>query len=437
MLKFNAINAKSCFLFCFLAGFFIQNLNAAVWVPTGAWDKNWEKSYQDWVKSPDVMPSMLTNPASPYYGLTVDCADFAYALHVIFAYEHGLPFRAKNPVAKKSDKMQYFSHEMTRWDKLAPNKRVVQFITYLADSLGTESLSYYDSYPIKVKTVTPSDIYLYKIKQSTGLFVRHSYIIKNINEKGNFDIIYSTQAAKAEGKPLYFHANQQIASAYAPIPGWGFKRQKLYQHYDLSTAPELTELDYSQEQYDLVKKLGAKEFFKNVRRGLQTSNESPQETVNRLMSNLCTQLKERGLVVESATTYLGKSKNSCMDFGNFDAYSTPSRDKGFKELYQDLRDATQDIRDLGKVSEVDSVSWNRVEAIFDPTKVDESVKSDLDQFCSINYSYSGSTYSMNLATTYSAFSSDKISFHPNDNIARRWGNSQGTRTTCKMWYGQE
>ena len=65
---------------------------ADVWRAENQWDSNWERRYQQWVKT-QWTDDIFMNPAKPiYYKFENDCADASYAMRLIFAYEHKLPF---------------------------------------------------------------------------------------------------------------------------------------------------------------------------------------------------------------------------------------------------------------------------------------------------------------------------------------------------------
>ena len=116
----------SHFLALALLIFFVSQKSArsSVWESEQEWDEQWELNYQTWVKS-DAVNSLMFTKAGSYPGISVDCADVAYSLRAIFAYEHKLPFMVKNPVARKDSKIQFFSNKLSYWDKFEEKKRVI------------------------------------------------------------------------------------------------------------------------------------------------------------------------------------------------------------------------------------------------------------------------------------------------------------------------
>ena len=70
------------------------NIQAAVWEDTQSWSLEYEQKFSAWMQSPAVKENMFTSASSPYYGINTDCADTAYALRAIFAFENKLPSAA-------------------------------------------------------------------------------------------------------------------------------------------------------------------------------------------------------------------------------------------------------------------------------------------------------------------------------------------------------
>ena len=304
--------------------------HASVWDSQKSWTNDEEIKFGQWIESTQVHPQMFSAPSSPYHGVTLDCADLMYALRAIYAFENKLPYQVKNPVASATSKTPFFTNNMALWDKLPPNKRLIKFLNYLNASLGTETLSLFDSYSPTIKSIRSGSFYMWKVVLGTGEIVRHTYVIKSINPKGNFDLIYSTQSAAAAGRALYYHLNTQISSVYAPkIKNWGFRKMKWPQHYQ---SNGIRPADENLEQYTLAAKLSGKEFFKLIKRTLQKTTETNSEFLKRSVKSLCDQLIDREVEVKSANTFVNSINQRCLNYQEYDAYSTPSRDLAFKKL---------------------------------------------------------------------------------------------------------
>lgn len=430
----------SYLLALFLMLFFVaqKKSHGAVWVATETWNEDWENKYNEWIKSEEVTKNIFAGKAGNYAGVKLDCADVAYALRAVFSFEHGLPYMVKNPVATKTSKMQFFTNDISRWDKFEEKIKIVKFIQFLADSLGSETLSFYDTYPLQITAIRAGDVFMWKIPKPEGVFVRHTYILKDITARGNFDLLYSTQAARDASKPLYYRTNQQISATYAPRKLWGFKRLKLPDYYKTALNPNPTiPANYSDEQYKLVQKLGGKNFFKLVKKTLQSMEETVDEYVTRNIQSLCTQMQDRDALVNETLEYLKTTNNKCMEYAEYDTYSTPSKDLVFQEDFQDLKNYYADLVKDGETNKLTPENLNKLKFIFDLKISDELRHANLG-LCELNLVEKNVTYKVNLRNLNFKFSAHKVSFHPNDSLFRRWGNTTlDAVTTCKTWYGQE
>lgn len=75
---------------------------AAVWKAKNTWDERWENNYRAWVTRYWNEEFFMDEKKPSYYKFEHDCADAVYAMRLIFAYEHKLPFVIHNPMKKKS-----------------------------------------------------------------------------------------------------------------------------------------------------------------------------------------------------------------------------------------------------------------------------------------------------------------------------------------------
>ena len=420
--------------------FVLGNLHATVWDSLNTWDDSYELKYQEWVRSEEVNPKLFISKKSPYYGLSLDCADLAYILRAIFSYENSLPYQVKNPVATKLSKRQYFTNDMERWDSLLPEVRVLKFLHFLSASLGSDTLSFYDTYPIKLEKISSGDIFLFKIEKQDNTAVRHTYIIKNINERGLFDLIYSTQAVKEEKKAFYLRKNKQISPLYFPTAGRGFKRMKWPIFYGKPVdelGKPLVPQDESDEQYSLAKKLGGDKFFKYLQKLLQIRPETLLEEFAREIQDLCITLDERKNVVLEAQNYLVKINNRCMEYQEFDSFSTPNLDKTIAKTFLDLKSRYTNLTESQLIELSQTKTGQRLKAIMSPVEDTTEVNNE-DEWCAIKFKFLEQDYYIKLKDFFNNLVVLKnISFHPNDTINRRWGLDTSENTACQTWYGQE
>lgn len=410
---------------------FFSNLQAVVWENSNQWDESFELKYREWIKSEEVNPKIFVDVKSPYSGLHLDCADLAYVLRAIFAYENGLPFQVKNPVATVKSKRQYFSNDMDKWDNQDKALKIKSFLTFIANSLGSDTLSFFDTFPVKLDKISSGDIFLFKIDKEDGA-IRHTYIIKNVNEKGLFDIIYSTQSVKEDQKMFYSRKNKQISSLFIPQSARGFKRMKWPSHYSLPGEEVIIAPDQSDEQYELAAQMGGVKFFKYLQKLLQVRAETYLEELSRLMADICFSFGERKNVVMAAQKFLTKISNRCMDYQEFDAFSTPNLDNTIIQEYQDLKNK-YDVLSADKITEISkTIAGQRLLSFMG------EINSDTVSWCSMTIKDNNAEYVLTMKNFVENIIAKRTSFHPNDSQLRRWGlDLQGEATSCKTWYGQE
>lgn len=403
-------------------------INAVIWEDTRSWTIADEEKFSAWMQSPAVNETMFTDSSSRYYGINTDCADTAYAFRAIFAFENGLPFAITNPSGSRSGKTM--NNRQTNYDYLGtPEKKLIKFITDIGESVGTENLAIYDTYPAAIKKVAPGSLFMYKIKARFGRFIRHAYNVKNINAVGTFDVIYSTQANKEKRLPLIRRKEREFENL--PSSPWGFRKFRWPEHLGANISSIPSELGASMEQYQLAEQLGEKEFFKYVRKAVATTNENNAERLIRSLKAACQESIARIDYVNQALSHLQQTGFACMDYADFDAYSTPARDKALADMYEKVQASYKDAKNAGELNLVPSNLLSLVEEVLDVGFFSsEGDSPELMQYCTIEYK-PGTKISMR--TLYKRIKREDLSSHPNDSIDVRWG-EKGKKTNCKRWY---
>jgi hypothetical protein len=76
-----------------LLGVFLFSLPSfsAVWQTTRQWTSADEARYSNWVEQ-SFRRDIFSSPSSRYYGMQTDCADMAYTMRAIFAFEKWTSF---------------------------------------------------------------------------------------------------------------------------------------------------------------------------------------------------------------------------------------------------------------------------------------------------------------------------------------------------------
>jgi hypothetical protein len=404
--------------------------SSSVWTDHNQWSQEYEESYGKWIESEIVHTTMFTDKSSKYYGIKVDCADVTYALRAIFSYENKLEYKVRNPIYKSGHKYKYYGNSINKFDKYTKGMpRLVRYVNFLGDSLGSETLTYFDSYSAKIDKLSSGSIFTYKYKQASGKYLRHVFNIKKVDEFGNFNMIWSNQQRKKNGSPMKYAEAFPVKHKPDKLQ-WGFKRFKWPSHFN-KTEVKLNDLE-GNEQHDLSKRLSEKDFFKSVKDTLKIYDEGENSVVLKQLRLLCNQAKDRVGAVLDSITYQKKINNRCMDYTEFDEYSTPSRDGRLKGMFDNLATIYTDMVNSGADSRLAPKNTTLVTAIINMDNVTFTDLEEVNEFCS--FKYSKTSVKINLADIYSRMKKGLVSTHPNDNLERRWGRTTGKKTNCKAFY---
>lgn len=413
-------------LLIFTFSFFAFSTQAAVWNDTREWNQAYEEEFARWMGSNAVYERMFLDSRSPYAGIRADCADAVYALRAIFAFEHSLPFAINNPSGSRGSNST-IHNGLNKWDHYGSSqKKLVAMINTIAQSVGSENLTRFDTYPIKLKNITAGGIFSYKIQAQFGKFIRHVYNIKNINPVGTFDTIYSTQAIADKGLPMTRRRDKEFINI--PQDPWGFRKFKWPQHVTLGAHNLPAVYESSTEQYELAQRLGKNGFFRLVKRTVATTSETPSQQLQRAFNNTCEESVARIEYVDQALAHLRATGNRCMNYQEFDTYSTPSRDATLLETFKKFQAVYLELRNAGDLSRANTEIVAAAEAIFAGRGMDLR---DLRSMCAVNYRPG---VSIDLGTLWRRLNAGALSSHPNDIVELRWGERSGPKTKCKRWY---
>lgn len=412
-----------------LLSILINIAHAAVWdaKPGLHWDPYWEKKYQQWIKE-DVEGDFFKKLGGAYEQLPLDCADAAYGLRIYFSFKHKLPWKS---AGAKWDRYYSgeFSNQMTEFDHLEnPDDKVAALIEFLLDRIGTHSLAETDSFSVGFNDIKPGDVFMYKYCKDDSC-TRHTYIIKDINADGTFDVLYGTQNRAKKKWPLG-RTKREYLQHKPDYYDWGFKRFKT--DVDAYTSSRKILLN-NDEQYTVANRLTEDQFFDYVNASVRVIEETATKKLVRLTESLCYALQARNTVVGDAITYMEEEGNRCMDEATFDIYSTPSRDSGIYKQYKKLE---QYVNSLTPETKVNAWMLDLAQGIFQPNRTRKNEKRQ-NEFCKLNISNGYMSRSINLATFYHKLIDGMVSYHPNDNVFWRWGIPEGRKSTCHAWYTSE
>lgn len=306
---------------------------AGVWQATQKWDSSQEARFGQWIKS--IPADVFSNSKSKYYGISTDCADAAYTLRTIFAYENKLPVKFRND-PKLANTTADFDSIGNEWE------RVRKFIGRVNYNTGTYSLPS-DTYPVAIRRnfVIPGTMFVHA---SSGNDVPityrsgHVYYIQDVRDNGQIKYISSTvpQAVRTLGVRIGIEfAPQETGSGY-----------RAWKWPDSNERP-----GYSEEQFQIggwrAKAYGDVNLWDRwqeaVQSRLRTRGISAEEQFRAASQNLRSALMERVSAVQRGWNVYNRNYRGqgCMNEGDYDDHSTPTRDVKIQNELQSFEAAAK------------------------------------------------------------------------------------------------
>ncbi|OGT93427.1 MAG: hypothetical protein A2286_02020 [Gammaproteobacteria bacterium RIFOXYA12_FULL_61_12] len=410
-------------------------VQAAVWETKHQWDDAWEERFSQWV-STGLTQDIFMN--GKYGGIKHDRADSAYFTRLIFAYENGLPFVILDPRFRsyKKEKVQIMmpktgdmnspynvvtrmiSSEMRFYDALEPERRFRRFINLVGDVVGSNSL-FNDTYPVQLdrRWFRPGVVaglprapvhaggpnpFFFEDNGPNGAAetAGHSQIVVGLDSNGVIRYLKSTVPAQLR------LLQPTTLNIFVPHPrGGSFRYWKQPQHYKMRDEQIP---GYGTEQYEI------KGIFEDeVQKRFALTEETRDQKLGRLAGEVCSQVAQRVPVVNEAWQYKATIGARCMDFKEFDSYSTPSRDGKIKKALGYLvttatEQRIRDARDVGQVAKYLNQACGDIEYL--PGK------------------------KISAAKFAERLLAGKVSADPNQNPAVRWGDQDEAALGCQQFY---
>lgn len=411
------LNLKQSFFF-FLIGIIGFSVQADVWKSKGNWGEEEEKSYRLWISQRGFNKTVFTDPKSPYAGIPTDCADVIYASRIIFAFENKILFKVRNPDPNSNIFTRYVSNRTNKFDNYEEGvERVKAFITYIGKMSGTNKLSEVDSYPVAIEDLKPGDFYITQQKLNSGTLIRHAYLIQNVYPTGVFDLIYSTlpykvrELKKHRGLPLFSFKGKPF----------GFKR---FKPSYLRNRPEEEWPGHSDEQYVLLKKVGENSILSQISRMFKTEEEGLQGRASRLVQNICMGLNDRIEAIDDARRFVERVKR-CVTKPEFHNYSTPVKDERISKQIEQLRKFWKAVHQQNRFAEFREDFILGVNDLF---SYGEASEEEQKKLCS-----DFPLIPITIKSFRRLYKEEKISSHPNDSVAARWGQAEH-QNNCQRFY---
>ncbi len=404
---------------------------AAVWTEVNQWNEQWEQKYSSWIETEFNEDIFMTGK---YKGIPNDCADAVYFGRLIFSYENKLPFVIIDPTGGKNK----ITHKMSRWDEKSELNRVREFMNFISWSVSTRTFSN-DSYPVKINRtyVRPGAIWVRPSRETNlwnGIMATltgkskitdpgHAETVTKISDSGSVLLVGSTTPRAVRRLTL--------TSSFLIMPensNVGLRQWILPEQYGQSKS---SLPGYSEEQFKMgrsvisnsaasgvmggsssVQQEGARTFQAwraEITKALSLRAETHQEALDRHAGDLCSLVHSRAENVRHALEAKEKKGRGCMNADEYDAYSTPTRDKRISAT----------LKDLSKMASSGGFSMS---GKIKSSEISAALKKCATIEIAPGQNMTLQEYMLNVA-------SGQFSSNPNDSLKARWG-FEASRNQC-------
>jgi hypothetical protein len=392
-------------------------VQAAVWTPTARWDEAAEQRYSQWVE--EHFHSEFFYRGTPYEEVATDCADTAYGMRMVFAFENILPFAIRQP----DDPTRLINQATTRFDHLpAGLMRFRAFMNWIMSITSTATLVQ-DTYPVRIdrEQIRPGIIYL--------TWRTHAMQVVALLPTGVIRYLESTapRAIRPMRSMLGF-PRQVPADPRARHHGDGFRRFKTPQDHG---KPVHLLPGYGVEQFEQARELQRETlpFYEWMQARLATEPEPPRQLARRSMFAVCELAYDRASAVDEAQELLGELRQqgrNCMNTAEADEHSTPIRDRLLKRAFEHL----QRLPERPDWPGAQGRYRNFVDALTGRLTGDqlEQLRPELLSWCDVGKIDGGPGRPMDLLELQALLREDRLVADPNATIAQRWGISETPQT---------
>ena len=383
---------------------------AAVWNVTGQWDEAAEKRYSQWVE--EHFHSEFFYRDTPYELIATDCADVAYGMRMVFAFENKLPFVIRQP----DDGTRLISHTTTRFDHLpAGLVRFRAFMNWIMSITSTATLVQ-DTYPVRIdrEQIRPGIIYL--------TWRTHAMQVVALLPSGVIRYLESTapRAIRPMRSMLGF-PHQVPADPRARRHADGFRRFKVPQDYG---KPEQLLAGYGVEQFEQARELQRETlpYYEWMQTRLAIEPEPPRQLARRSMFVVCELAYDRASAVDEAQELLAELRlqgRRCMNAAEIDEHSTPIRDRLLKRAFEHL----QRLPERPDWDRAQGRYRNYVDALTGRLTGDqlEQLRPELLKWCDVGKIDGGPGRPMDLLELAALLRDGRLVSDPHATIDQRWG----------------
>lgn len=457
-----------------------------------AWDGEDEKSFEAFVRAIGrsnctSIADCLDNPANPYRSavdptLYGDCADMAYVLRAYFAWKHGLPFAYQSAMrtadGAPADLRYSPNGNVVAGKRAAHGAKTVDARAYLSRIGGEVSTAMFRTHPVSGGGALYDDFYPIDISRRSvrpGVIAYDIYghvgIVYDVLEDGRVLIVAShpdNSVSRSVYGPNFLRAKPELGAglkAWRPIRIEGASRRKdgsLSGGRIVATKNEEID-DYSLVQFfgngardpseewhegDFVLEGRTYHYYDYVRRRLAAPGYRyhPVTEFSKGLDEICGAAIDRKTAVDRALdagVHLRPHPermppNIYGTYGEWENFSTPSRDARLKVSFVELRRDVQQLYERTKAGDPGLV-YDGADLAGDLWRAWETKK----DACNVVYRRSDGTRMMlNLGHVMDRLWD--LSFDPYHCPERRWGAGRGVEfETCTdddakhRWYSAQ
>ena len=430
------------------------------------------------------LDACLKSDANPYRSsvdpnLPGDCADMAYVLRAYYAWKNGLPFSYQNAMRTANGKREDLRYS-TEGNAVAGRRQILNYVTnapaFIARIGGEVSTAMFRTHPETGGGRSHDDFYPVEISRDAikpGVLAYdifgHVGIVYEVLDNGRVLVVAShpdNSVTRTAYGPNFMRSKPELGAglkAWRPIYVEGAKTDEdgSLLGGKLRAAANDALNDFSMEQYfgntphpsgvwhygEFRFRDRTLKYYDYVRRKLAAPDFSydPVEELRFGLQTICGDIKSRKAAVDAA--YFARvhlkphpkklPPNIYGTFGEWEEYSTPSRDARLKVSFIEMRRDVQALYEDARAGEP-GVQYNGDDLAGDLMKAFEEEKNA----CSITYWRSDATrVRLNLGHVMERLWD--LSFDPYHCPERRWGASGAEAETCtdgdekSQWYNAQ
>ena len=455
------------------------------------WSQEDEEGYSRFIQAIgesdcSTLDSCLRSPANPFFGsdppelrFAADCSDLTYLLRFYYAWKKGLPFSYVSGVASRDGRggdirYSHAGNRVTARTDVLSGASVGRVLGQLREAVSSASYRIHPEAGKPLPDFYSPAIRPQAIRPGTVIYdpAGHVATVYRVDPDGRvhsidghtdftltqitYDVRFArTEPAKGAGfknwRPVRlvgakqmpdstFEGGHIVAAANAEIPDYS-----LEQYYGNGKRP--ADKHWQDGSFTLNgEQLGYYDFVRGRLAGGKLLFDPLQEVKN-VTRAICSDLRYRTLAVQLAVTEGIAQKpqpprlprNIYGTSGDWETYSTPSRDARLKTLFKYLRDTVQRFVEMASHKDTAHLNYDGEDIAGDMLRV----YYDTTRFCPVQYRRNdGSTVTLTYEEARQRLFA--MSFDPYHCPERRWGATDAAElSTCpddtekQAWYEAE